>query len=212
MVYLRKLIMSMIIGILTIGNGVAMDSAKLAEYETGIWKAYYAKNLEQASANIKLSIEGLCGIEDATPILPSYLKAVGAFGNTPVDSSVEYYPETILPLVVDAYQEIKKVSRYSSFDPSEVATRELDWWVARRFEAKRNPENVGDIMAEAYGLFYGGDPKDFRKSAYLRAQAARYRDLCQDKFGGITEIDWDRIQKSLTDSYEELNVALEAKK
>jgi len=203
--------MGMIIGIVMMVNGVAMDSAKMAEYETGIWKAYYAKNLEQVHANIKLWVEGVCGIDDATPILPSYLKAVEAFGETPVGSPIEFYSETILPLLIDTFKEIKKVSRYSLFDPSEVAEKELAWWVARRFKAEQNPENVGAIMAEAYGLFYGGDAKDFRKSAYLRAQAARYRDLCQDEFG-ITETDWKRIQQYLTDSYDELNLALQTKK
>ena len=62
-------------------------------------------------------------------------------------------------------------------------------------------------MAGAYALLYGGKAENYTKAAYLRATAARYRDLCQDKFkNGINDADWKIISNLLTASYEAIKV------
>jgi hypothetical protein len=192
-----------------------MDPTLIATCETDIWKLYYHKTMPQeekvalASKNFKPMIEQAFAVSDGTSAVPSFLKAMLVFGQMPQTSTKEEYTQKILPLVVQAFEDVKKISPYNSFDTKQAAIKELDWWVARRIEAERSTDNVGNIMAEAYGLIYGGNVKTYGRSAYLRADAARYRDKCQDEFGGLTDKDWTIIQDLLLKSYVELKAVLE---
>jgi hypothetical protein len=198
-----------------IEKGYSLEPKKIAEYETNVWKAYYAmkagdtKALEDGKIQFKLWLEQVYFLKDATEVLPLFLNAVSEFGKMPLETPKEKYDEKILPLLQKAFEKIKEISEYSAFDINSLARQELAWWVARRIPAECSPDNVGAIMAKACALFYGGDAKKYEKGANLRAYAARYRDNCQDHFGGIQEEDWQRIQEMLTWSYLKLKDALQ---
>ena len=116
--------------------------------------------------------------------------------------------EKILPLLETTFLEIKKLS-CQNFDVKLAAEKELEWWVARRVPDKENAENIGTLMSLMYACLYGGKAENYFKAAYLRAEPARYRDLCQDRFGGrITEEDWHVIRHRLEISYQALNTII----
>lgn len=182
----------------------------MGECETNIWKAYYDKRMPDAASNLKIWIEQVYGIPDATEVLPAFIDVMRRFSGVPLDSPEQTYNETILPALITVFEKIRKTSCYD-FDPSKLAGKELEWWVSRRSPAKCNPENVGKIMAEAYALVYGGTAEDYAHLTYLRARAARYRDLCQDKFKKLDEEAWGKVRDDLTDSYKELQSVLMAR-
>jgi hypothetical protein len=191
-------------------NDKPMDPVRIAECETGLLKAYLAKDQKKANAHLKILIEEVCGVPDATTIVPLLTKAMDAFNAIPEGSKKEDYL-IILPPLITAFEEIKKTSRYSAFDPVEAAKAELDWWVVRRLPAENNNEHEGSVIAKAFAAFYGGDVKDYGRSAYIAASEAIYSDLCQNQLGGMKESDWAFITQLLTQSYIELKNTLEAR-
>jgi len=90
----------------------------------------------------------------------------------------------------------------AGFDPSAVARAELAWWVARRIPGQDSPENVGALMARAYGLLYEAPEAAMTSAATLRAKAAKLRDL-QER-----QPDWPTIRQMLRQSYGELYMAV----
>ena len=206
-----KMFMGMFLLMGLLEKGHSLEPEKVAACETNVWRAYYAKDLGKVQEQMKLFLEQTYAMSDATKALPLYLKAVVTFGKTSQDTSKEKYTENILPLLKEALEEIKKTSVYSDFNVDSLAEKELAWWVARRFSSECNIDNVGAIMAEAYALFYGGSSEKYEKAALLRSYAARYRDNCQDQFGGVSEDDWLRIQEMLIWSYKDLKDIIKIK-
>lgn len=203
----KKIIVALLFFMGSIEKGYSMgwhdsfDPEKTAQCETNVWKAYYAKELRGASVHLKSMLEQVYAMPDATNALHLNLKVVGAFAQMPQDASKEQYKTMILPLLTAALEEIKKTSTYSSFNAEILAEKELEWWVARRIPAELDTDNVGAIMAQTYAFQYGGEASVYGRAAFLRASAARYRDKCQDEYGGVKDYDWDVIQGMLVHSY-----------
>jgi hypothetical protein len=220
MKYFHKIIAAIVIGIVTTMNGTAMDSKseyittmdppKIAAHETAVWKLYYGKEYDKAGVSMKAWVEGAFGIPDAKDVTPLFIQTMALFGQIPQDSKKEVYQLPMLPLLETLFSQINRVSIFNFQDPAAAAQKELDWWVARRFKDELNPENVGTIMAEVYANLYGGLSQHYEKATYLRAAAARYRDLSQDKWGGSRDSDWAYIEVTLTQSYTELKKVLAA--
>ncbi len=93
---------------------------------------------------------------------------------------------------------IEKSWKQASFDPSAVATAQLNWWITRRRPDLNTADRIGAQIAEEYALRYprsGGGSVD---AAYQRAQAIKLLDQ-----GGV-DPDWPTITNLLTQSYRAL--------
>lgn len=119
------------------------------------------------------------------------------FSSLPMNTSKADYDSKILPKLTKVFGDIRGMT-FLNFDPAALARAELEWWVARRDPKRLDFETVGNLMTKTYVLLYGGKDTNYRKPAYLRAFAARYRDVCQD----LLEKDWQLVELILTAGYE----------
>ena len=87
-------------------------------------------------------------------------------------------------------------------DPAAVARAELAWWVARRDPATNAVDNVGSLIASAYGAFYEVPVARVASAGRLRAEAAALRDQ------GGQLADWKKVSALLHQSYRQLHDAV----
>ena len=118
-------------------------------------------------------------------------RAAATFGATAGDAG------RVVPDLEQAYR-IARDWVHAGFDARALARAELAWWVARRSPADNDPERVGQLMAEAYGLLYEMPPEQMAAAARLRARAAALRD------SEAGHPDWQTIGQLLRASYVEL--------
>lgn len=184
-----------------------VEADKMAEAEVNSWKAYYDKDKLGIFTNLTKMIGIQYNIKD-----PSLLRqvsfqlglAVAKFGEMPRETSTEEYDKEVLPLLIQGYKALKEAT-HSNWNAEHAAKHDLAWWLARRKKGTSSPEQVGKLMAKLYQTVYGNeDEHHFYRAGYLRASAARYRDLCKWHWGGIKEKDWQIIQAMLKDAYTEL--------
>lgn len=190
-----------------------VESDKMADAEVNSWKAYYAKDRLGIFENLTKMIGIQYDIKD-----PSLLRkvsfqlglAVAKFGELPRTASNEEYDKEVLPLLVTGYKSLKEATQ-SNWNEELAAKDDLAWWLARRKKGANSPENVGKLMAKLYRTVYGpSDNHHFNRAGFLRASAARYRDLCKWHWGGIQEKDWSIIHSLLKDAYMELVLGIQA--
>jgi hypothetical protein len=144
---------------------------------------------------------GISNSGDANRIAKEFFDAYYKFAMMPQSSSQSEYLLDVQPLLIKAYKSLKETID-ANWDPDRVAAADLSWWVARRQDNMLSPEIVGEKIGEFYKQIYGeGNQQFFARAAYLRAVSARYRDLCQDQWGGVSENDWRAIQSLLGQSY-----------
>lgn len=185
---------------------IKMDDKQIASSETKMWEAYYNKNQEQLYISLRAYLQQLFSISDTNDldmITKQYVKAYAVFGSIPQDAVDADYDKTVLPLLTEAYQTLKS-SIKASWEPADAAKLDMDWMISRRRPATLNPEIVAVKMANLYTCLFGKKSPNFIRAAYLRAVAARYRDECQDSWGGIKQGDWQVIERVLAQSYSQL--------
>ena len=173
------------------------DPAEVARLETAMWRDYYAKHYLMLFCHLYESSR----MFDFSPfasfrISLSAAQAARAFH--PTRSRAE--AERAIPFLVTYYRLLREAAPVA-IDPQELASRELDWWQARR-EAV-DPRDYGVITAQIAALTYGkrqGDPA-LLAFGIDRAEAMSYRDA---RGQAITEEDWLRIEAQLRDAYQQL--------
>lgn len=183
-----------------------MDYKQVASSETKMWEAYYNKNQEQMFISLRAYFQQFFSISDTKNldvITGQFAKAYSIFGAMPQDAMDADYNKTVLPLLIEAYQTLKSAVK-ASWQPDEAAKLDLDWMISRRRPATLSPEIVAAKMANFYACLYGKNSPNLIRAAYLRAVAARYRDECQDNWGGIKQEDWQVIEHVLEQSYFQL--------
>lgn len=187
---------------------ITINYKNVAESETKVWQSYYKKNPVTLLINLTSYIQNLYGVENkitATAIATKFTYAFLKFGATAQDADQAVYNKSVRPPLTSAYQSLKE-SLKASWDSKEVAEADLSWMIARRNIKTLEPENIANKMANFWYLQYGKkDHQHFIKAAYLRSVAGRYRDQCQDAWGGIQTEDWKIITALLEQAYFELD-------
>ena len=169
----------------------SFNAEKVAQAETKMWQAYYSQDQMQLGLHLISFLRNQHGI--------SFLEAKRS-GELLAQASMKFrsaqgnYEDIILEDLTEAYRIIEKASGLS-YDPEEVASAELAWWVARRTPGQNSNEQVGSKIAELYARLYGNDDPRFLKAGILRAKAAKLRD------SGGGRADWSEVESLLTDSY-----------
>jgi hypothetical protein len=98
---------------------------------------------------------------------------------------------------LESYYGIVRHATRISFDVSEAARLELQWWKERRRDVP--PAQYARTIARLSGFIHGVDEKEAMESALLRTRAMVYRDARRD--GKMTDADWEEVSRQLTAAY-----------
>jgi len=190
-----------------------IDPQKMAEAEIDSWKAYYSKDRIGLIRSISKMISLQYEINDSykwNAVVFHFGMAVYRFSTVVKSSSNAVYQKEVLPSLSKAYEELKTATQ-STWNANTVARLDLEWWIERRLAETHDPEIVGHTMVKLYQEVYGKhDQFHFSRAGYLRATAARYRDLCKMRWSSVSDVDWKIMQDMLVSSYEELVAGIDA--
>jgi len=105
-----------------------MPPSKLAEVETQLWQAYYAKDLQEISLIIPQFLQGFFDLskDKAIEISPNLIKAAITFAGLSQDTTDETYRQKILPTLAAFYAKIKDYKILTS-SAETLAIAELQW-------------------------------------------------------------------------------------
>lgn len=185
---------------------------QVAKEEVAAWQDYYNDDitgLVQHLSHLVIIEFRLSQLQAWKTVIPELIIAARQFKSLPEDTPKETYNSQVLPHLVAAYQGIHEAMK-GSWDPHQAAQDELDWWIYRRQFKKANPEIVGKKITELYQLLYGNqDQHHFSRAGYLRAVAARYRDLSQKVWMLVEDADWAIIENILELSYQEMLLGIQ---
>ena len=98
---------------------------------------------------------------------------------------------------LESYYGIVRHATRISFDVSEAARLELQWWKERRRDVP--PAQYARTIARLSGFIHGVGEKEAMESALLRTHAMVYRDARRD--GKMTDADWEEVSRQLTAAY-----------
>jgi hypothetical protein len=185
--------------------GADFDPDRLADLETGMWKAYYRR---QPARLFGLLIRGLR--EQAHASWPRALAAAlfltkGAAGFARATGDYDRFA----PDIARGY---RLLGLPASVDAEEVARRELRWWVVRREIGLAAGAAAGEAITRLYAALYELPEERVAEAGRLRGEAAEVRDR-----GGIADPDgqkgrgltyWPQVARLLRESYRELHRAL----
>lgn len=193
----------------------SLNPDALAKAEIDAWKAYYKKDKIALIKSITALISQQYPLKNPqawAEIIPPLGLAMYRFGNMPIGASQIDYENEVLPSLTEAYKAIG-LHLHVNWNSKEIATNDLEWWIMRRKPATHSPEKVGKKIAQLYQKIFGShDNEHFERAGYLRATAARYRDVCQLHWGPITDKDWIAMQDILIHSYKELDLGIKNQK
>jgi hypothetical protein len=178
----------------------AFDPAETARLETLMWRHYYDKRFAALFADLYRLAREQDGFSplDSARIAVAAARAARAF--QPTTSRAE--AQVAIPLLIDYFVALS----YGAPEPVDTvaaARAELDWWQARREQAR--PDAYGLTIAQVTSLVYGVDDDDVRAFGVLRAQAMELRD---GRGASITEADWAAIEQQLVAAYRHLKRAV----
>lgn len=181
----------------------AFDPDKLADFEVGMWQAYYAKQKLTLFRLLAASLREQYHLSwsKAAAVAFRWADAAATFG----DATTDY--GQVLPDLEKGYAEIKAWTG-ANFDPAAAARAELSWWTARRDPASgRGAEKnraVAERMTEVYSIVYEAPREQVAEAARLRVEAADLRDR-----GAESTVDWKSVSWLLHESYRSLHAALQ---
>lgn len=183
------------------------DPEQVAREETAAWKDYYNDDITGLIQHLSHLVIVQFRLNQLTAwktVIPELVTAATLFKSIPDTTSPDVYVSKVLPHLEVAYQGIRDALQ-GQWDPHQAAQDELDWWLARRQQKIADPEIVGKKIAKLYRLIYGSyDHDHFSRAGYLRAVAARYRDLSEKAWKYVEDEDWTIIENILEHSYKEL--------
>jgi len=186
------------------------DANRLADLETGMWQAYYAKQKFTLFRLLVVMLREQYHYSWQKAVVAGYhlAKAAAVFG----DASGDY--DRVLPDLEAGYA-IARDWTGASFDPAAVARAELSWWTARRDPASGSGADKNRVVAarmtDLYALLYGVPRDRVAEAARLRVDAADLRDRGADAADFDRDprgVDWKGVSFLLHQSYRSLHDAV----
>jgi hypothetical protein len=180
----------------------AFDPVEMARLETAMWRDYYEKRYPALFYHLYESSRAQFGFSPLASVRIAMSAALAAKTFQPTRSRAE--AEAAIPYLVTYYGLLREAAPVA-FDVQLVASRELDWWQARR-EAV-GPRDYGIIVAEVAALTYGKSKYDppLLTFGISRSEAMAYRDA---RGQAITEQDWMNIERQLVGAYRQLKAGV----
>ncbi|HSK71177.1 MAG TPA: hypothetical protein VK892_05745, partial [Pyrinomonadaceae bacterium] len=136
--------------------------------------------------------------------LVAFYAAKAAFVFKDGKSRADY--EKALPDLEKFYGEIRRVST-TEFDAKRAAALELEWWIVHRERRKYQEGDLAQALAETAAEIYKMPTENFLEHGNLRAEAMKIRDTKAES-GGVSEEDWQKIDKLLHQSWRSLHTAV----
>ena len=185
--------------------GAEFDPDRLADLETGMWRAYYRR---QPARLFGLLVKGVR--EQARTSWPRALaaslfwtRAAAQFAR----STGDY--DRFAPDIARGY---RLLGLPPSVDAEEVARRELRWWVVRREIGLAAGQAAGGAITRLYAALYELPESAVAEAGRLRGEAAEVRDrgATDDPDGptGRGAAYWAEVARLLRESYRELKRAV----
>jgi len=185
--------------------GADFDPDRLAELETGMWKAYYRR---QPARLYVLLIRGLREQAHASwprALASSLLLTKAAIGFA--RSTGDY--ERFGPTIARAY---RLLGLPRDVNAEEVARWELRWWVVRREIGLAAGNAAGEAISTMYAALYQLPIDRVAEAGRLRGIAAEIRDrgASTDPDGPMGRGDsyWPEVGRYLAESYRNLHTVL----
>ena len=187
--------------------GRDFDPDRLARLELEMWKAYYRRQGGRLFRLLVRANREQAGVDWARAILAAVWLASAAvrFGR-----STGHYAR-FEPGIARGY---RMLGLPASADASEVAQRELRWWVVRREIGLAAGEAAGSAITALYASIYAVPEALVSEAGRLRGEAAEIRDrgAAADPGGPSGEglAYWPEVGRLLRASYCSLHAALGA--
>ncbi len=181
------------------------NPGRIAYLEKAGWEAYYDRNwLRVFGLMVQMNREQFCmPLPAAVAGAIDIVRASVAFA--PVDNDV---PAATAHL--QNFYEKARRTRGLQADAKTLAALEMDYWVVHRRLAiarKQAPNHEGDIapmvqaLAKLHAALFAAPPEAIRRSAALRAEAAKTVDGITGGYTADVQGDWQRIEKYLDEAY-----------
>jgi hypothetical protein len=185
--------------------GTGFDADRLATLETRMWKAYYRRQPARLFGWLVLGLREQAQVSWPTATAASVLLTRAAAGFARADGDYERFA----PDIGRAY---RLLGLPAEVDATEVAGRELRWWVVRREMGLSSGAAAGDAITELYASIYALPSASVAEAGRLRGKAAEVRDLgaAKDPDGstGAGRAYWPEVARLLRESYRSLKGAV----
>jgi hypothetical protein len=185
--------------------GRDFEPDRLALIELRMWKAYYGRQPLRLFGLLVLANREQAGVSWPKAFCAAFflVRAAVAFGR----SSGDY--GRFEPDIVRGY---RTLGLPDHVDASEVARRELRWWVVRREIGLSAGDAAGRAITALYAALYDLPEEAVSDAGELRGRAAEVRDrgAAEDPDGptGPGRAYWPEVARLLRDSYRSLRAAV----
>lgn len=176
------------------------DAPALGRAEGDLWRAYYERKYIELSAGLVLAENRAFGLSPWDSARSGVSAALAA--RTFQTSRSRAEAQNALPELTKHFAIVAHAT-HSSFDPTQAAKLELEWWQLRREHI--GPDGYAPAIAAATGYPYSADPQRLMPYANLRAEAMHLRDIRGDQ---ITDEDWKQISDLLARAYVALQIEI----
>jgi hypothetical protein len=180
-----------------------------------MWKAYYRRQPARLFGLLVKANREQARASWPRAVLAALLlaRAAAAFGKTGWDSPGKDPAERDDPgYLKDIARGYRMLGLPDGVDATEVARRELRWWVVRREIGLSAGEAAGTAIANLYSELYGVPVSVVAEAGRLRGQAAEFRDrgatVDPDGPRGGGAAYWPEVGRILVASYRSLKAAV----
>lgn len=181
--------------------GASFDPDDLARLETRMWKAYYRRQPARLFGTLVLALRAQADVSWPRALAASLYLTRAAAGFARAEGDYERFA----PDIGRAY---RLLGLPGDVDASEVARRELRWWVVRREIGLEAGAVAGQAITALYAVIYGLPEERVAEAGRLRGLAAEVRDrgASEDPDGarGAGRAYWPEVARLLGDSYRRL--------
>jgi hypothetical protein len=185
--------------------GTDFDADRLATLETRMWKAYYRRQPARLFGWLVLGLREQARASWPTALGASLLLTRAAAGFARAGGDYERFAR-------DVGRAYRLLGLPDDVDATEVARRELRWWVVRREIGPAAGDAAGDAITSLYAAIYQVPTDVVAEAGRLRGLAAEVRDrgAADDPEGakGAGRAYWPEVARLLRDSYRSLRSAV----
>jgi hypothetical protein len=185
--------------------GRDFEPDRLADLELAAWKAYYRRQPLRLFGLVVMANREQAGASWPKAVLAAFYLARAAVGFGRASGDYERF-------VTDIARGYRVLGLAPDVDATEVAKRELRWWIVRREIGLAAGDAAGEAITALYSALYNVPHETVAEAGALRGRAAEVRDrgAAQDPDGpaGAGRAYWPEVRRLLRQSYRSLRAAV----